>query len=162
MELAPVTAPPLQGRTGKRGRTLAVTGPNGDWSSAQPLARRPNPTMPSSRPPGGRWRLEPASRSVLSVLDSAGNAVATWRKGEVVLAGGETVPWEQRSLLRPRCRLGGDLWVAKRRRLRYRRFSAELSQAMLARDDLTLLTGIFSILTHRALIELGPRWWAGV
>jgi hypothetical protein len=94
---------------------------------------------------------------VLSVLDSARNPVATWRKGEIVLVGGETLPWELTSLLRARCRLGGDLWVAKPGGPRRRTFKAELSAAMLAREDVDLLAGIASILTHRALLELRSK-----
>jgi hypothetical protein len=88
---------------------------------------------------------------VVVVLDAFGNPVATAKNGEVVRGNSEHLPWARSNLPRTRYRLGGDLWVAKASWLSRRRFSAELSQAMLARDDTNLLVGIASILTQDAV-----------
>jgi hypothetical protein len=99
---------------------------------------------------GGRWRVEQSGSSV-TVVDPTDRAVATLHRGQVVLAAGEALLWEQTSLPRVRYRLGGDLWVAKGSWRWRGRFNAELSQAMLGRDDRTLFVGIASILTQDAV-----------
>jgi hypothetical protein len=167
MDLAPVTASHLQGRTRNWRRALTVTDPNGDTVVRAALGRAAGSAYAVFDVVGGRWRIEQGARSGQTgtesalVLDRTGNTVATLLEGEIVLAGGETLPWKLSGLLRKRCRLGADLWVAKPRGPRNGRFRAELSQAMLAREDLSLLTGIFSVRTHRAFVELTSGAWVG-
>ena len=83
------------------------------------------------------------------VLDARGKPVAKLLEGEIVLSGGERLAWKLSGLL-PRCRIGEGLWVAKLGTMRSRRFTAELSPAMLAREDLYLLTGLAAVLTYSA------------
>src|SRR5262249_34834058 len=82
--------------------------------------------------------------------------VAAASDGQVVLPSGETFSWKRSGILtRTRLRLGNDLWVAKGSWRTGRTFSADLSQAMLARDDKALLVGIASILTQHAVTRRG-------
>jgi len=154
--LAPITASRLQGRV--RGKALTVTDPNGDVVVQAALGKAAKADYAVFETAQGKWRVERGGRSTLVALDPVGNAVATARKGEVVLPDGETLPWELSSRVRPRYRLGGDLWVAKPTRLPLREFNAELSQAMLAREDRALLAGLASILAQHML--RGRLVWA--
>lgn len=149
--LAPITALCLEGRAGRRGGALIVTDPNGDAVVRAVLGKAAGPAEAVFETAEGRWQLERGGGSAVVVVDPGGHAVATARKGEVVLAGGETLSWEQSSLPRTRYRLGGDLWVAEGRWLSRRRFSAELSETLLSRSDKSLLAGIASLLTHEAV-----------
>ena len=83
-------------------------------------------------------------------LDWQGNVLARVLSGEIVLAGGESLEWKLSSVLRTRCRVGGDLWVATAGLFRGGRFRADLSEAMLARADVSFLTGLAAVLTRRA------------
>jgi hypothetical protein len=98
----------------------------------------------------GKWQIEAGGSGSVAVLDSNRRSVATARKGEVVLASGERLPWRQSSFPGARYQLGNDLWVAKGGWLP-RRFYAEVSPAMLSREDKGLVMGIVSILTHVAV-----------
>lgn len=151
MSLTPITASPLQGLASNRGKSLTVTDPNGRVVVEAAEITAPDRAGVVFETAGGRWLIEQAGRSAVTVLDPADRAVATVRKGEVVLAAGETLPWEQSGLPRTRYRLGGDLWVARGSWKSGSRFNVELSQALLGRDDEGLLVGIASILTQHAM-----------
>jgi len=153
MGLSPLTTSRLRGRAGHRGKTLTVTDPNGNViveAMERQIDDRVEMVIDTA---GGRWRVEQSisSGSEIAALDSAGNAVATSSRSKVVLADGEVLSWEQRSLP-TRYRLG-DLWVAKGSWRSKRRFSAELSEAMLARDDRSMLVGVASLLTQHAVVR---------
>ena len=76
------------------------------------------------------------------------------------VADGETLSWKLSGLLRKRCRIGPDLWAARPRGLRYGRFQADLSGVLLARQDLSLLAGLFSVLSYRSFQEQGSGFAA--
>ena len=179
--LTAITASPLQGEASNRGRALTVTDPNGDvvveamekkwegrweeelgglvFETADGRWRMEQPGRPVRQ--SGRVLTTVPSRSGVAILDAAGNTVAAARDGQVVLPSGESLSWQKSGfLIKTRFRLGNDLWVAKGSWRSGRRFSADLSQAMLARDDKALLTGIASILTQHAVrrrSRLAPR-----
>jgi hypothetical protein len=157
-DLRPVTTSQLKGRSSQRGKLLTVTDPNGDAVVQAVLAKAVKPAYAVFKAADGEWRVEQTGRHELVVLDPSARASARVRTGEVVLANRETLTWHKPSHVRPRYRLGGDLWVAKPSRLPVRRFNAKLSQAMLARDDRGLLVGIASILTLH-VVQLRARWW---
>jgi hypothetical protein len=149
MDLRPVTEPRVEGRVERKGKTLTVT----DSRGAVIVQGAVDKAEASFKTAEGRWRIEAADRGV-AVVDWAGKVVATARKGEVVLPSGERFLWKRSSLPRVRYRLGDDLWVA-RGSWRARRFSAELSPAMVGREDKSLLVGIASILTQDAIERRG-------
>jgi len=153
VSLTPITTSRLQGLAGNRGKTLTVTDPNGNVVVEAMERQADDRVEMVLDTAGGRWRVEQAvsSGSEITVLDSAGNAVAISSRGKVVLADGEVLSWERRNLP-ARYRLG-DLWVAKGSWRSKRRFSAELSEAMLARDDKSMLVGIASLLTQHAVLR---------
>src|SRR5262249_25480217 len=111
----------------------------------------PGRTVISFDTDGDTWRIQQSDRSSVVVLDSADRIVASVRTGEVILNGNEVLPWKQVSLPRTRYRLGGDLWVARGSWRSGRRFDAELSEALLGRQDKALLIGLASILTQHAM-----------
>lgn len=157
MELAPVTSTRLHGRTHDRGKALTVTDTSGDEVVRAVLGEEARPAYAVFQTFGGRCRIEAGARSGLtgvesaSVVDWQGNVVARVLSGEIMLAGGESLQWKLSSVLRTRCRVGGDLWVATAGSLfRGGRFRADLSEAMLARADVSFLTGLAAILTRRA------------
>ena len=155
MGLAPITASHLLGRVHKRGKALTVTDPNGDVVVEAALGKAARPAYAIFGTAGGQWGVAEGRGSGLtgaqtaSVVDSKENVVARLLEGEVVLPDGERLTWGL-SGLPPHCRIGGDLWVARLGMMRERRFKAELSRVMLARDDLDLLTGLASVLTYSA------------
>jgi len=149
--LAPITASQLQGRASKRGKALTMTNLNGEAVVRASLGKAAAPAEAVFETAEGTWRIERVGRSEVAVLDRRGNPVARARKGEVVLPGGEILPWAQSGLPRVRYRLGDGLWVAKGRWLSRRRFSAELSGALLSRTDKSLVAGIASVLTQHAV-----------
>jgi hypothetical protein len=160
MSLAPINASPLQGLASNRGKSLTVTDPNGNVVVEAAQIKTLDGDGVVVETAGGRWWIEQADRSAVTVLDSAGQAVATVQKGEVIRADSGTLSWEQRGLP-SRYQLGGDLWVAKGGWRSGRRFSAELSRAMLGRDDMNLLIGIAAILTQHAMARHGNLLGAG-
>ena len=120
------------------------------------LGKGARPAYAAFQTSGGRCRIEAGARSGLtgvestSVLDWQGNVVARVLPGDIMLAGGESIQWKLSSVLRTRCRVGGDLWVATASLFRGWRFRADLSEAMLVRADVNFLTGLAAILTRRA------------
>ena len=102
-------------------------------------------------PPGPKRSARRDRSEKLEVVDPTGNVVATMRKNQLTLADGEALAWAGPRIWSNRCGLGGDLWLAKGLRPRRRGFRAELSGAMLAREDRALITGIAAILTQVAL-----------
>ena len=132
-----------------------MTDPNGAVVVEAALGKAARPAYANFVTAGGRWRVKEGAKSRLtgtksaSVVDRRDNSVAKLLEGAIVLAGGETLTWALSGLL-PRCRIGGDLWVARLGVTRVRKFSAELSQELLAREDLALLAGLASVLTYSA------------
>ena len=130
----------------------------------------------------GQWRIEARSRREsegtgkwprpmwrdviapedLVVVDDDNQDVATLRGRELRLVDGESLIWVGSRIWSGTCGLGGDLWIAKGLRPRRRGFRAELSEAMLAREDGELLTGVASILTHVNLTGRGAVDVAGI
>ncbi len=154
MSLTPINGPSLQGRAYNRGRSLIVANPTGNPVVAVAVNETSDHVLVVIETAADQWRFQQLHQdhdSEITVFDTADRAVATARSGEVALATGETLAWEQTNRMRTRYRLGGDLWVAKRSRGSGRRFRAELSQAILARDDMNLLVGIASVLTQDAV-----------
>ncbi len=154
MDLAPITSRRLVGRTQKFGTELSVTDPAREMVVRAAVGKAAGTAYAVIYTAGGTWRIRKSARNELTgtesspVLDLADKTVATLVAGEVALAGGETLPWKLTGVLRKRCRLGGDLWEARRRGGRDAGFRADLSAAMLAREDVALLAGLFSVLTH--------------
>jgi hypothetical protein len=154
MSLTPINGSSLQGRAYNRGRSLIVANPTGNPVVAVAVNETSDHVLVVFETAAGRWRFQQLRQdhgSEITIFDAADRAVATARNGEVALATGETLAWEQTTRRRLRYRLGGDLWVARRSRGSGRRFRAELSQSMLARDDMSLLVGIASVLTQDAV-----------
>jgi len=156
--LQPVTASQLRGRITEKGRRLILTNPNGAVIVEGALGKAAAPAEATFKAADGTWSVEADGSKTVVVLDWRRKAVATARKGEVDLPSGEKLLWKQASFP-TRYRLGDDLWVAKPSRLPVRRFSAELSQAMLNREDRGLLVGIASILTLHVVQLRARRWW---
>ena len=98
----------------------------------------------------------------LVVVNASNQDVATMRNMELRLADGGSFTWVGSRIWSSICGLGGDLWVAKGLRPRRRGFRAELSRAMLAREDRELLTSIASILTHVDLTRRGAADLSGI
>jgi hypothetical protein len=89
------------------------------------------------------------------VIDEDGKPVAKARTSGVVLSNDETLSWKMSALPRNRYRLGDDLWLATPGLFSRSKFTAELSEAMLARIDRALLVGIATILTYYAIADWG-------
>jgi hypothetical protein len=157
-DLRPVTASRLKGSASQRGTLLTVTDLKGDAVVRATLGEAVKPAYAVLITAEGEWRVEQMGRRELLILDPSAQASARVGTGEVVLADGETLTWHKPSHLRPRYRLGGDLWVAKPSRVPVRRFSAKLSQAMLGHEDRGLLVGIASILTMH-LVQVRRKGW---
>jgi hypothetical protein len=151
LDLRPLGTSRLQGRTTGRGQALTVIDSDGTAVVEGALGKAAAPAEAMFRTAEGRWRVE-ASASGVAILDLKRRTVATARKGEVVLASGERLLWKRSTLPRVRYRFGDDLWVAKGSWLP-RRFTAELSPALLAREDRSLLVGIASVLTQHAVAQ---------
>ncbi len=86
------------------------------------------------------------------------------REDQLALGSGEALTWVGPAIWSSVCSLGGDLWVAKVLWPRRRGFRAELSGAMLAREDRALLTGIAAVLTQSTLSSagMGGGWDLGL
>ena len=165
MDLAPITTSELRGRARKWGKELTVTDTNGQNVVEASLARVGKPEVAVFRTAVGEWRIELRKRKWTGkepeprwrgwfasrdqvVVDASGSVVAAMRNDRLTLADGETLAWVGPRVWNSLCGLGGDLWVAKGLRPRRRGFRAELSRAMLAREDRELLSGIASIMTQ--------------
>jgi hypothetical protein len=120
---------------------------HGEWR----VERRTDPFLP----PGPVRRARTDRTETLEAIDASGTVVASMRRDQLTLADGETLTWVGPRLWSSRCGLGGDLWVAKGLRPRRRGFRAELSGAMLAREERARLTGLAAVLTHWALTSPG-------
>jgi hypothetical protein len=172
-DLRPVTASQLEGRSRRRGKQLTVTDSDGSPVVGAVLGKAAYPHDAIVETFEGTWRMR-ADRGLekvrvpttvdasdrMSIRDEAGKTVAIARTGEVLLPWTEErFAWDQSNPPRTRYRLGGDLWVARGSWLR-RRFVAELSPAILGRDDKCLLVGIASVLTQ-SVIEARRRLLSG-
>jgi hypothetical protein len=173
MDLAPITTSELRGRTRKRGKELSVVDGAGHVVVEARLRGAAKPAYATFATAHGEWRIERRGRWLppglpgprrssrrdgkprLDVVDWAHRVVATMRGSELTLADGETLTWVGPRIWSSLCGLGGDLWIAKGLRPRRRGFRAELSGAMLAREDRALLTGIAAVLTYAALSHPG-------
>jgi hypothetical protein len=154
MALTPINGSPLHGHAYNRGKSLTLADPNGNPVLTVAVSEAVDRVLVVFETAAGQWRFQQLPQdhgSEITIFDADDRAVATARNGEVALATGENLSWEQTSRMHTRYRLGDDLWVAKRSRGSGRTFRAELSQAMLARDDVSLLAGIASILTQHAV-----------
>jgi hypothetical protein len=147
VEIVPVATSPLRGRIRKRGRMLTVTDPTDAVVVQAALGKAASPAYAKFETAGQSWRIDHGSSSA-AVLDCNGDLVAKVLQGAIVLADNERLEWEL-SGLPLSCRIG-DLWVARLGVMRERRFKAQLSPAMLAREDLGLLAGLASVLTFSA------------
>ena len=130
-----------------------MTDPNGDVVVEAALGKAARPAYAIFGTAGGQWGVAGGPgrtdrRQTASVVDSKENVVARLLEGEVVLPDGENSPGgfgPAAPLPHRRGPLGGEARHGARRR-----FKAELSRVMLARDDLDLLTGLASVLTYSA------------
>jgi hypothetical protein len=147
----PIDGSPLVGRTSDKGRTLTVVSPSGETVVEAALGEAASPAYAVFETAAGRFRIPHSGGSHLtgkewtSVFDESRNPVAVIRTGEIILPGdesssGSSRPWGAASS-------ANDLWRAKKRR---RGFKADLSQAMLAREDKDVVPGIASVLTVSA------------
>ena len=186
MDLAPIITSELHGQARNRGKELSVKDAAGQIVVEARLGSAAGPDHAAFRTAHGEWRIvdrkrvkewtgkgpRPMWRDVISptdrvVIDVSNQDVATMNKADLTLADGETLTWAGPRLWSSLCGLGGDLWVARGLRPRRRGFRAELSGAMLAREDRALLTGIASILTQVSLTggsgaaDLGSSLGAG-
>ena len=174
MEIAPITTSELQGRTRAWGTELSVIDGGGHVVIESSLGTAAKPFFAVFRTAHGEWRVErkdpfvppgPERRGLrdraerLDVFDPGGNVVATHHAGDLALSDGETFEWVPPDAFSTSCGLGGDLWVAKAKWPRRRGFRAELSGAMLAREDCGLLAGVAAMLTHTSLRRRRARSW---
>ena len=166
MGLGRVTTSRLKGRARNWRRALVVTDPAGETVVKAAFGKLARPAYAVFDTAGGRWTIEQGARSAVTGIESAavlsgrGTTVATIQEGAILLADDETLSWKLSGLLRKRCRIGPDLWTARPGGARNGRFRAELSAALLAREDLSLLAGLFSVLSYRSFQESGAGFAA--
>jgi hypothetical protein len=165
MDLAPVTTSKLEGRTRAWGKELNVVDGAGLRVIEVRLGTAVKPPYAVFRTTNREWRVDrtdpflPPGRKRsglrgraerLDVIDASGDIVATMSSGRLTLSEGEELIWVYPGLT-TLCGLGDGLWVARAHWPRRRGFRAEVSGAMLARDDRGLLTGIGAMLTQTSL-----------
>jgi hypothetical protein len=174
MDLAPVTTSKLEGRTRAWGRELNMVDSAGLRVIEVRLGAKAKPPYAVFRTASGEWRVERTdpfrppgpkrsglrgTAERLDVIDSSGDIVATKSSGRLTLAGGEELTWIQPRSSTSLCGLGDGLWVARAHWPRSGGFRADVSDAMLARDDRGLLTGIAAMLTQTSLRSRRIRGW---
>jgi hypothetical protein len=165
MDLAPVTTSRLRGRTRDWGKHLRVEDEAGNLVIECMLGTAVKPPYATFRTAQGKWTVERTDPFVppgpkrsgfrhrlerLDVFDSGGEVVATMHGATLKLAHGEELIWvyPQYTTL---CGLRDGLWVARAKWPRRQGFRAEVSGAMLAREDRGLLIGIAAMLTQTSL-----------
>jgi hypothetical protein len=165
MDLVPVTTSTLEGRTRAWGKELNVVDVAGLRVIEVRLGAATKPPYAVFRTAQGEWRVErtdpflppgPKRRGLrgraerLDVVDSSGEIAATMPGATLTLGDGETLTWVYPGFT-TLCGLGDGLWVARAHWPRRRGFRAEVSEAMLAREDGGLLVGIGAMLTQTSL-----------
>lgn len=168
MALVPITTSELRARVTRRGQELTVADRDGNVVVQGKLGKAAKPALAQIVTAEGRWRLErrerprnamgarifwrrlPTFQERVVINTSNEEEVATLRGTNLTLADGETLTWAGPRIWTSLCGLGDGLYVAKSLWPRRRGFRAELSPAMLAREDKALLTGLGAILTQMA------------